>query len=72
MVIAKELGIDKIPAIIVNHKADTFNIEGKVLNTDKDIREYFYLSDKVEIRREKNVIDQIMPIEFNLVKESYV
>ena len=72
MVIAKELSIDKIPAIIVNHKADTFNIEGKVLNTDKDIREYFYLSDKVEIRREKNVIDQIMPIEFNLVKESYV
>ena len=72
MVIAKELGINNIPAIIVNHKADTFNIEGKVLNTDKDIREYFYLSDKVEIRREKNVIDQIMPIEFNLVKESYV
>ena len=72
MVIAKELGIDKIPTIIVNHKADTFNIEGKILNTDEDIRKYFYLPDKVEIRRKKDVIDQIMPIEFNLVKESYV
>ena len=73
MVIAKELDINKIPAIIVNCKADTFNIEGKVLNTDEEIKEYFYLSDKLEIRRDKNgVIDKIMPIEFNLVKESYV
>ena len=72
MVIAKELGIDKIPTIIVNHKADTFNIEGKILNTDEDIRKYFYLPDKVEIRRKKDVIDQIMPIDFNLVRGSYV
>ena len=72
MVIAKELGINNIPAIIVNHKADTFNIEGKVLNTDEEIREYFYLPNKVEIRRKKDVIEQIMPIDFNLVKEFYV
>ena len=72
MVIAKELGINNIPAIIVNHKADTFNIEGKILNTDEDIRKYFYLPDKVEIRRKKDVIDQIMPIDFNLVRGSYV
>ena len=73
MVIAKELGIDKIPAIIVNCKADTFNIEGKVLNTDEDIKEHFHLPDKVEIRRDKKgVIDKIMPIEFNKVLESYV
>jgi len=73
MVIAKELGIDKIPAIIVNCKADTFNIEGKVLNTDEDIKEHFHLPDKLEIRRDKKgVIDKIMPIEFNKVLESYV
>ena len=73
MVIAKELGINKIPTIIVNYKADTFNIEGKVLNTDEDIKEHFHLPDKVEIRRDKeDVIDQIMPIDFNLVKEFYV
>ena len=73
MVIAEELGIDKVPTIIVNCKADTFNIEGKVLNTDEDIREYFHLPDKVEIRRNnKGIIDKIMPIEFNKVLESYV
>ena len=73
MVIAKELGIDKIPAIIVNCKADTFNIEGKVLNTDEDIKEHFHLPDKVEIRRNsKGIIDKIMPIDFNLVREFYV
>ena len=73
MVIAKELGIDKIPAIIVNCKADTFNIEGKVLNTDEDIREHFHLPDKVEIRRNsKGVIDKVMPINFNLGREFYV
>ena len=73
MVIAEELGIDKVPTIIVNCKADTFNIEGKVLNTDEDIREYFHLPDKVEIRRNnKGIIDKIMPIDFNLVRGSYV
>ena len=73
MVIANELGINKIPTIIVNHKADTFNIEGKVLKTDEEIREYFYLSDKLELRRDKNgIIDKIMPIDFNLVRGSYV
>jgi hypothetical protein len=73
MVIAEELGIDKVPTIIVNCKADTFNIEGKVLNTDEDIREYFHLPDKVEIRRNnKGIIDKIMPIDFNLVREFYV
>ena len=73
MVIAEELGIDKVPTIIVNCKADTFNIEGKVLNTDEDIKEHFHLPDKVEIRRNnKGIIDKIMPIDFNLVREFYV
>ena len=73
MVIAKELGINKIPAIILNLKADTFNIEGKVLNTDEDIKKYFHLPDKLIIRRNsKGIIDQISPIDFNLVREFYV
>ena len=73
MVIAKELGINKIPAIILNLKANTFNIEGKVLNTDEDIKKYFHLPDKVEIRRDKKgVIDKVMTINFNLVREFYV
>ena len=73
MVIAKELGINKIPAIILNLKADIFNIEGKILNTDEDIKKYFHLPDKLIIRRNsKGIIDQISPADFNLVGESYV
>ena len=73
MGIAKELGIDKIPAIILNLKADIFNIEGKILNTDEDIKKYFHLPDKLIIRRNnKGIIDQISPIDFNLVREFYV
>ena len=39
MVVAKELGIKIIPAVITNFKADTLPIEGRVLNTDAEIRE---------------------------------
>ena len=73
MVIAEELGINKIPALIVNYKPDTFNIEGKVLNTDEEIRSYFYLPDKVQVRRNKEgIIDQIMPHYYMEVKHLYV
>ena len=39
MIIAKELGIKMIPAVITNFKADTLPIEGRILNTDAEIRE---------------------------------
>ena len=73
MVIAKELGIKIIPSIITNFKADTFNIEGKVLENDDEIKKYFYLPNELQIRRdEKGDIDQVMPAWFNLVKQQYV
>ena len=73
MVIAKELGIDKIPSIIVNHKADTFNIEGEVLNTEDKIKKYFHLPDKVKIRKnEEGIIDLVMPQYYMEVKHLYV
>ena len=73
MVIAKELGIDKIPSIIVNHKADTFNIEGEVLNTEYEIKKYFHLPDKVKIRKnEEGIIDLVMPQYYMEVKHLYV
>ena len=73
MVIAKELGIDKIPSVIVNHKADTFNIEGEVLNTEDEIKKYFHLPDKVKIRKnEEGIIDLVMPQYYMEVKHLYV
>ena len=60
--IARQLGIKEIPCIIKNCKADTYHIEGLVLNTDEEIKKYFHLPDQLQIRRDKdNNIDQIMP-----------
>jgi uncharacterized protein (TIGR02466 family) len=71
--IAHELGIKEIPCIIKNFKADTYNIEGTVLNTDEEIKKYFYLPDQLQIRRDKdNNIDQIMPVYYLTVMDKYV
>ena len=49
MVVAKELGIKIIPAVITNFKADTLPIEGKVLKTDAEIRELYHLPKILQI-----------------------
>ena len=75
MTVAKELGIKTIPAVVTNFKADTHPIEGRVLNTDTEIRELFHLPKDLQIRRDENGdIDQVMPINFMRkgVKEKYV
>ena len=71
--IAHELGIKEIPCIIKNCKADTYNIEGTILNTDEEIKKYFCLPDQLQIRRDKdNNIDQIMPPWYVKVMDKYV
>ena len=71
--IAHELGIKEIPCIIKNCKADTYHIEGLVLNTDEEIKKYFRLPDQLQIRRDKNNnIDQIMPPWYVKVMDKYV
>ena len=70
---AHELGIKEIPCIIKNCKADTYNIEGTILNTDEEIKKYFCLPDQLQIRRDKdNNIDQIMPPWYVKVMDKYV
>ena len=49
MVVAKELGIKIIPAVITNFKADQLPIEGRVLNTDAEIQELFHLPNDLNI-----------------------
>ena len=44
MVVAKELNIPIVPAIITNFKADQFPLEGRILKTDEEVRTLFYLS----------------------------
>ena len=75
MIVAKELGIKMIPAVITNFKAEELPIEGRVLNTDKEIRELFHLPNDLQIRRDENGdVEQVMPIYYMKkgVREEYV
>ena len=75
MAVAKELGIKTIPAVITNFKADIMPIEGKVLNTDEEIKELFHLPNDLQIRRDENGdIDQVTPVYYMKkgVREEYV
>ena len=75
MTVAKELGIKTIKAVITNFKADELPIEGRVLNTDAEIRELFHLPKDLEIRRDANGdVDQVMPVYYMKkgVREEYV
>jgi len=73
MVVAKELNIPIIPAVITNYKADEFPLEGQVLKTDDEIRALFYLPKQLHIRRNKNGdIDQVTPPHFPTVQQHYV
>ena len=73
MVVAKELKIPMVPAVITNFKAEEFPLEGKILNTDEEVKDLFYLPEKLHVRRDKNGdIDQVTPAHFPTVKQHYV
>ena len=73
MVVAKELDIKIIPAVITNFKADESPLEGRVLKTDDEIRALFHLPDQLHVRRDKNGdIDQVTPPHFPTVQQHYV
>ena len=74
MVVAKELGIKTIKAVVTNFKADEFPLEGEVLKTDAEIKKLFHLPNQLQIRRDKNGdIDQVMPAYYKgKVREEYV
>ena len=58
--VAREIGIKKVKAIITNFKADQFPLKGKILKTDKEIKNLFHLPDRVEVRRDEHgEVDQV-------------
>ena len=60
MMVARELGIKKVKAIITNFKADQFPLKGRVLKTDVEIQNLFHLPDQVKVRRDANgEVDQV-------------
>ena len=75
MVVAKELGIKTIKAVVTNFKADEFPLEGEVLNTDAEIKKLFHLPNDLQVRRDENGnVDQVMPVNYMKkgVREEYV
>ena len=61
MVIAKELGIEKIPCVIKLLDPQNNNLNGRVLNTDKEIEDVFHSKEGLEIKKQKGIIYEVMP-----------
>jgi hypothetical protein len=73
MVVAQELDIKIIPAVVTNFKADQFPLEGKILKTDDEIKALFHLPKQLHIRRDKNGdVDQVTPPHFRGAHQHYV
>ena len=61
MVIAKELGIEKIPCVIKLLNPQNNDLNGKVLNTEKEIEDLFYTKEGLEIKKQDGIICEVMP-----------
>ena len=61
MVIAKELGIEKIPCVIKLHNPQDNNLEGRILHTEKEIEDLFHSKEGLEIKKQKGIICEVMP-----------
>ena len=73
MTVAKALGIKEVPIIVNIYTPETFNLEGRELKTDDEIRSLFKLKDQLQIRRDKKGrIDQIMPPYYPKVENEYI
>ena len=73
MAVAKALGIKEIPIIVNIYTQETFDLEGRELKTDDEIRSLFKLKDQLQIRRDKEGrIDQIMPPYYPEVENEYI
>ena len=61
MVIAKELGIKKIPCVIKLYNPQNNDLNGRVLNTEKEIEDLFHTKEGLEIKKQKGIICEVMP-----------
>ena len=73
MAVAQELGIKEVPIIVNIWTPETFDLEGRELKTDEEIRSLFKLKDQLQIRRDKEGrIDQIMPADYQKIVDAYI
>jgi hypothetical protein len=72
MVICKELGIKTIPCVITQIGNKKHFLKGKLLTTNKEIKDLFYLPEEVTVRRTKNGwIDQVNATKFTIIRNKY-
>ena len=72
MVVCKELGIKKIKCIITQIGNEEAFLKGRVLKTDKEIRDLFYLPEEVVVRRDKKGwVDQVNATKFTKIINKY-
>ena len=61
MVIAKELGIKKIPCVIKLYDPNNNNLNGRVLHTEKEIEDVFHSKEGLLIKKQAGIIYEVMP-----------
>ena len=61
MVIAKKLGVEKIPCVIRLHDPNNNDIEGKHLKTEQEKIDLFYHKEGLNIKKKDGVIFEVMP-----------
>jgi len=72
MVICKELGIKTIPCIITQIGNKKHFLKGKLLTTDEEIKDLFYLPEEVTVRRTKGGwVDQVNATKFMNIQQKY-
>ena len=64
MVIAKELGIEKIPCVIKLYDPNNNNLNGRVLHTEKEIEDVFHSKEGLLIKKEDGIIYEVMPLNY--------
>ena len=62
MVIAKELGIEKIPCVIKLYDPQDNSLNGRVLHTEEEIEDVFHSKEGLAIKKQEGVICEVMPL----------
>ena len=61
MVMAKELGFEKVPCVIKLYDPNNNNLNGRLLTNEEEIKNLFYSKEGLEIKKEDGIIYEVMP-----------
>ena len=61
MVMAKELGFEKVPCVIKLYDPNNNNLNGRPLTNEEEIKNLFYSKEGLEIKKQDGIIWEVMP-----------